>query len=67
MGKDITRRELAILLGSVPAAVETSLAWQKEQQKDPLTNARSEVRKAIEEMEKFDLSMFTEPAFVFKP
>lgn len=67
MGKDITRRDLAILLGSVPAAVETSLAWQAEQQKDPLTNARSEVRKAIEEMEKFDLSMFTEPAFVFKP
>ena len=57
----ITRREIAAaLIGSVPALAQSAEA-------DPLEQAHEEVRKAIESLEKVELDMSAEPAFVFKP
>ena len=57
----ITRREIAAALLGTPSALTQSA------EADPLEQARAEVRKAIESMEKVELEMSTEPAFVFKP
>ena len=58
---DITRREIAAaLMGTAPALAQSTEA-------DPLEKAREDVRKAIESLEKVELKMSTEPAFLFKP
>ncbi len=58
---EITRREIAAaLLGTAPALAQSAGT-------DPLEQAREHVRKAIESMEKVDLKMSAEPAFLFKP
>ncbi len=67
MGKDFSRRELALLVGGAAVAAEVVRSAQEGRPSDPLAAARTDIRRAVEEMEKFDLSMFTEPAFIFKP
>ncbi|MCP5111156.1 MAG: hypothetical protein GY953_10000 [bacterium] len=64
MSRNFTRREMAAaLVAAAPAAARA----QQPGQTDPLAKARSQLREAIEAMEKVDLEMTAEPAFVFKP
>lgn len=57
----ITRREIgAALIGIAPALSQSA-------ESDPLEKARLEVRKAVESLDKVELDMSAEPAFVFKP
>ena len=62
MNKDVTRREMAVvLLGSAPANAE------EKTQEAPLAAVREQVRKSPKKLDDFDLPMATEPAFIFKP
>ncbi|MCP5114528.1 MAG: hypothetical protein GY953_27180 [bacterium] len=59
----ITRRDMAAALMGTAAA--PALAQPAEA--DPLEHAREQVRKAIQTIEKVELEMAAEPAFIFKP
>jgi hypothetical protein len=56
MPLEITRRELAAALVALQAPPD-----------ETLVEASGEVRRDIEQLQKFPLPMATEPAFVFKP
>ena len=62
----MTRRELAAALASSATLVRA----QEERKLTPdelLAQEKADVRREAEQLEKFDVPMATEPAFVFKP
>ena len=64
MARDFTRREIAAaMMTPVPLMAQSGAA----QPKDPLAEARDQIRSAITRMEKIELDGSVEPAFVFKP
>jgi hypothetical protein len=64
MSPDTSRREFAVAVLSAPSAFAVE---PENQEKNPLEAARQGVRAAARELEKLDLPMTTEPAFLFKP
>lgn len=58
---------VAAIAGTAPVLVPTAGRAQEAPGGDKLESARQQVRKAIQEMEEFELPMATEPAFIFKP
>jgi len=64
----ITRREWAAAIGaSVAAPAQVTTPGAEQTADEILAEARAEVRQSVAQLEKFNLPVTAEPAFIFKP
>ncbi len=68
MQKKLTRREMAAgLMTASPVLSAATGSRNSGSARDTLATARQQIRDSAGELEKFELPMSTEPAFIFKP
>lgn len=66
MGEKITRRELAALLGTAPLVAQQTMPVSQTANDDEKA-ARDRIHRGEQQLAAVTLSMFTGPAFLFKP